>query len=98
MLCVLPRQIRSGHGPEFISKAVEQWAYENGVDWHFIEPGKPIENASIESFNARFRDECWNENWFIDLADARQKIEAWRVDYRVHLLLPPRLRIEVERM
>ncbi len=77
----LPRQIRSDHGPEFISKAVEQWAYENGVDWHFIEPGKPIENAYIESFNARFRDECWNENWFIDLADARQKIEAWRVDY-----------------
>jgi len=77
----LPRQIRSDNGPEFISKAVEQWAYENGVDWHFIEPGKPIENAYIESFNARFRDECLNENWFIDLDDARQKIEAWRVDY-----------------
>ena len=71
----LPQQIRSDNGPEFISKAVEQWAYENGVDWHFIEPGKPIENAYIESFNARFRDECLNENWFIDLADARQKIE-----------------------
>ncbi len=77
----LPRQIRSDNGPEFISKAVERWAYENGVDWHFIEPGKPIENAYVESFNARFRDECLNENWFIGLGDARQKIEEWRQDY-----------------
>ena len=46
-----PLQIRSDNGPEFVSKAVEQWAYDNGVDWHFIEPGKPIENAYIESFN-----------------------------------------------
>ncbi len=60
----LPLQIRSDNGPEFVSKAVEQWAYENGVEWHFIEPGKPIENAYIESFNARFRDECLSENWF----------------------------------
>jgi len=77
----VPVQIRSDNGPEFISKAVEQWAYNNGVEWHFIAPGKPIENAYIESFNARFRDECLNENWFIDLADARQKIEDWRQDY-----------------
>lgn len=77
----LPMQIRSDNGPEFISKAVEQWAYEHGVEWHFIAPGKPIENAYIESFNARFRDECLNENWFINLADARQKIEDWRQDY-----------------
>jgi putative transposase len=77
----LPLQIRSDNGPEFISKAVEQWAYENGVDWCFIEPGKPIENAYIESFNARFRDECLNENWFTSLGDARQKIEEWRQDY-----------------
>lgn len=77
----LPRQIRSDNGPEFISKAVEQWAYQNGVEWHFIEPGKPIENAYIESFNARFRDECLNENWFTSLADAKQKIEQWRQDY-----------------
>jgi putative transposase len=75
----LPLQIRSDNGPEFISKAVEQWAYENGVDWHFIEPGKPIENAYIESFNARFRDECLNENWFTSLPDARQKIEEWMI-------------------
>lgn len=77
----LPRQIRTDNGPEFISKAVEQWAYENGVEWHFIAPGKPIENAYVESFNARFRDECLNENWFTDLADARRKIEEWRQDY-----------------
>ncbi len=77
----LPRQIRSDNGPEFNSKAVEQWAYQNGVDWCFIEPGKPIENAYIESFNARFRDECLNENWFTSLGDARQKIEEWRQDY-----------------
>jgi len=77
----LPLQIRSDNGPEYISKAVEQWAYENGVEWHFIEPGRPIENAYVESFNARFRDECLNENWFTDLADARRKIEAWRQDY-----------------
>jgi putative transposase len=77
----LPLRIRSDNGPEFISKAVEQWAYENGVEWHFIEPGKPIENAYIESFNARFRDECLNDNWFTTLADARQTIEQWRQDY-----------------
>jgi putative transposase len=77
----LPRQIRSDNGPEFISKAVELWAYKNNVDWHFIEPGKPIENAYVESFNARFRDECLNENWFLGLADARQEIEIWRLDY-----------------
>jgi putative transposase len=77
----LPRQIRSDNGPEFISRAVEQWAYANGVEWHFIEPGKPIENAYVESFNGKFRDECLNENWFTTLADARQKIEQWRQDY-----------------
>lgn len=77
----LPLQIRSDNGPEFISRAVEQWACENGVAWHFIEPGKPIENAYVESFNGKFRDECLNENWFTTLADARQEIEHWRQDY-----------------
>ena len=77
----LPQQIRSDNGPEFISRVVEQWAYENGVEWHFIEPGRPTENAYIESFNGKFRDECLNENWFLDLAEARQKIEEWRQDY-----------------
>lgn len=59
---------------------MEQWAYENSVEWHFIGPGKPIENAYIESFNAHFRDECLNDNWFTTLADARQTIEQWRQD------------------
>lgn len=77
----LPRQIRSDNGPEFVSRAVDQWAYENGVGWHYIQPGRPMENGYVESFNGRLRDECLNENWFLDLAEAREKIEAWRQDY-----------------
>ena len=64
-----------------IGKALDQWAWRNGVRLHFIDPGKPTQNAFIESFNGRFRDECLNENWFLDLADARRIIEAWRLDY-----------------
>ncbi len=60
---------------------VDQWAYQNQVALHFIERGKPTQNALIESFNGKFRDECLNQNWFVDLADARRIIEAWRVDY-----------------
>ncbi len=77
----VPEAIRVDNGPEFISRAVDQWAYSNGVRLHFIEPGKPTQNAYIESFNGKFRDECLNQNWFVDLADAREKIEVWRVDY-----------------
>jgi putative transposase len=77
----LPRQIRSDNGPEFVSRAVDQWTYEQGLQWHTIQPGRPMENGYVESFNGRFRDECLNENWFIDLADAREKIEQWREDY-----------------
>ena len=77
----VPEKIVVDNGPEFISQAVDQWAYANGVRLHFIEPGKPTQNAYIESFNGKFRDECLNQNWFVDLADAREKIEAWRVDY-----------------
>jgi putative transposase len=69
------------NGPEFLSRAVDQWAYENGVEFHFIDPGKPIQNAYIESFNGKFRDECLNQNWFVGLADAQRLIETWRVDY-----------------
>jgi len=97
----LPLYIRSDNGPEFISKAVEQWTYENGVEWRFIETGKPTENAYIESFNAHFRDKCLNENWFTDLADARQKIEQWRQDYnerRPHSSLGYRTPSEFEHM
>ncbi len=77
----LPRQIRSDNGPEFVSRAVDQWAYEQGLAWHTIQPGRPMENGYVESFNGRFRDECLNENWFRDLADAREKIAQWKQDY-----------------
>ena len=77
----LPTEIILDNGPEMIGKVLDQWAWRNGVRLHFIDPGKPTQNAFIESFNGRFRDECLNENWFLDLADARQIIEAWRIDY-----------------
>lgn len=77
----LPEVIVCDNGPEFISKALDRWAYENGVELHFIQPGKPTQNAYIESFNGKFRDECLNEHWFVDLADAREKIETWRREY-----------------
>ena len=76
-----PESITMDNGPEFTSRALDAWAYKNGVELHFIEPGKPIQNALAESFNGRFRGECLNENWFTDLGDARSKIEAWRWDY-----------------
>jgi putative transposase len=77
----LPREIVVDNGPEMIGKVLDQWAWRNRVRLHFIDPGKPTQNAFIESFNGRFRDECLNENWFLDLADARRIIEAWRIDY-----------------
>ncbi|MDX7954042.1 IS3 family transposase [Lichenihabitans sp. Uapishka_5] len=76
-----PRSIRVDNGPEFVSKALDRWAYENGVTLDFSRPGKPTDNAFIESFNGRLRDECLNAHWFLSLADARTKIEAWRRDY-----------------
>jgi len=77
----LPLKIRSDNGPEFVSRAVDQWAYEQGLRWHTIQPGRPMENGYVESFNGRMRDECLNENWFGDLAEARRTIEGWRQDY-----------------
>ena len=77
----LPGAIRVDNGPEFISKDLDLWAYWNKVKLDFSRPGKPTDNAFIESFNARFRLECLNEHWFLTLEDARQKIEAWRRDY-----------------
>lgn len=76
-----PQAIRVDNGPEFISRVVDQWAFEHRVELHFIAPGKPTQNAHIESFNGKFRDECLNENWFLTLQEARGKIEAWRRDY-----------------
>ena len=77
----LPRAIVIDNGTEFCGKAVDQWAHENGVKLDFIRPGKPNENAFIESFNGKLRDECLNENWFNSLEDARRTIEEWRNDY-----------------
>ncbi len=77
----LPLEIVLDNGPEMISKTLDEWAWRNGVRLNFIEPGKPTQNAFIESFNGRFRYECLNENWFLDLEDAREIIEAWRIDY-----------------
>ncbi len=77
----LPEEIVVDNGPEFASLAMDRWAYQNGVSLHFIEPGKPNQNAFIESFNRSFRDECLNDNWFINLADATRKIEKWRLEY-----------------
>ena len=79
-----PRSITVDHGTEFTSRALEDWAYQRGVQLDFIRPGKPVENAHIESFNGRLRDECLNVHQFVSLDDARRKIEAWRVDYNHH--------------
>ena len=79
-----PRMITVDNGSEFASKALDAWAYAHRVKLDFIRPGKPVENAVIERFNGRFRDECLNALVFISLHDARQKIEAWRIDYNEH--------------
>ena len=77
----LPRILVMDNGPEFAGQALDVWAYEQGVKLHFIDPGKPVQNAFIESFNGRMRDECLNEHWFVSLREARETIEAWRRDY-----------------
>ena len=77
----LPEAITIDNGPEFAGRALDEWAYRKGVKLSFIRPGKPIENAFIESFNGRLRDECLNTNWFISLKHARDIIEEWRRDY-----------------
>ena len=77
----LPKTIRVDNGTEFTSKVLDQWAYANGVELDFTRPGKPTDNAFIESFNGRVRQECLNENWFLSLVDAREKVEAWRQEY-----------------
>lgn len=77
-----PRRIRVDNGPEFVSNALDRWAYEHGVTLDFSRPGRPIDNAFVESFNGRLREECLNAHWFLSLDDARDKIEAWRVFYK----------------
>jgi len=76
----LPRAIRTDQGPEFTGRALDQWAYRNGVPLKLIAPGKPTQNAFVESFNGRFRDECLNDHWFETLAAARAVIAEWRRD------------------
>jgi putative transposase len=80
----LPQVITVDNGPEFISKALDLWAVENKVRLRFIAPGKPVQNAFIESFNGRLRDECLNEHIFVNLHNAQQIIESWRQDYNTN--------------
>jgi putative transposase len=77
----LPATIKVDNGSEFISKAMDRWAYERGVELDFSRPGTPTDNAKAESFNGRFRQECLNMHWFLSLDDAKSKIEAWRRYY-----------------
>jgi transposase InsO family protein len=77
----LPKVIRTDNGKEFCGKAMVTWAYERGVQLRLIEPGKPNQNAYVESFNGRLRDECLNEHWFTSLLQARSVIETWRREY-----------------
>lgn len=76
-----PNMLITDNGPEFISRVLDAWAYGHGIQLHFIDPGKPNQNAYVESFNGRLRDECLNEHWFASLGHARQLIETWRLDY-----------------
>ncbi len=76
-----PGRIRTDNGSEFISKVLDRWAYEQRTEMDFSRPGKPTDNAFIESFNGSFRDECLNAHWFLSLEDAQNKVEKWRQDY-----------------
>lgn len=76
-----PEKIVLDNGPEFTGGAMLRWSAENNIELDFIRPGKPMENAICESFNGRFRDECLNETWFLDLEHAKGTIEDWRIDY-----------------
>ena len=77
----VPGSIRVDNGPEFVGKSLDWWAYFNQVTLDFSRPGKPTDNAFIESFNGRLRQECLNQHWFLSLADAAEKVEDWRIDY-----------------
>lgn len=77
----LPKRLVLDNGPELVSRVLEEWAHRHDVALHFIDPGKPIQNAYCESFHGRVRDECLNEHWFLGIEDARRIVEAWRQDY-----------------
>lgn len=76
-----PKRIQVDNGSESISRVLDKWAYDHGVELDFSRPGKPTDNPFIESFNGSFRDECLNVHWFLSLEDAQQKVEAWRCEY-----------------
>jgi putative transposase len=77
----LPQVLQVDNGPEFISQALDEWAHRRGVKLKFSRLGTPTDNPFIEAFNGRFREECLNQHWFLSVEDARQSIEAWRIDY-----------------
>jgi len=79
-----PRMIVSDNGSELTSNAILAWQQQRGIEWHYIAPGKPMQNGFIESFNGRLRDECLNEHLFGNLTEARQLIEDWRIDYNTN--------------
>lgn len=79
-----PARIVLDNGPEFTGQQLDRWAYEHEVELAFIQPGKPVQNAFVESFNGTMRNECLNEHWFLNLSDARSIIENWRIDYRLN--------------
>jgi len=78
----MPKTIVSDNGAEFTSMAILKWVQDTGIDWHYIAPGKPQQNAFIESFNGKLRDECLNETLFGTLRDARNSLEEWQEDYK----------------
>ena len=80
----LPKVIRTDNGPEFAGRTMQTWAAKNGVELRFIQPGKPVQNAYIESFNSRFRDECLSQHWFASLSHMRSIVDSWRDDYNHH--------------
>ena len=101
----LPAMVVTDNGPEFTSKAMLAWSQPAGVRLHFIDPGRPVQNAFIESFNGKLRDECLNQYWFVSLEEARRIIKAWRMDYnttRPHSSLgymtPEAFRLSFEKM
>ena len=79
-----PATIVSDNGTELTSMAVLRWSQQTGVEWHYIAPGKPMQNAFVESFNGRFRDECLNDTLFSTLSEARSAITSWKEDYNNH--------------
>ncbi len=80
----MPKTIVSDNGTEFTSMAILKWVQDTGIDWHYIQPGKPTQNAFIESFNGKLRDECLNETLFSSLVEAKHELENWKEDYNYH--------------